>query len=134
MYVLRETIENSNKKFEYIKIENAYEFNQMKYYNSYVNKYKIFKLLFDDVIEDYDIFKESMRVDINNPRKIGNSFLNYINSVKKFEEKSKREFRKMFDYGLIKNILQEAHNNKSYNLFQEKYNSDIMTYYSEIYK
>lgn len=57
MYVLRETIENSNKKFEYIKIENAYEFNQMKYYNSYVNKYKIFKLLFDDVIEDYDIFR-----------------------------------------------------------------------------
>lgn len=133
MYVLRETIKDSNKNFEYIKIENTYEFNQMKYYNSYVNKYKIFKLLFNDVIEDYDIFKESMRVDINNPRKIGNSFLNYINSLKKFEEKSKREFRKMFDYDLIKDILQKAHNNKSYNLiynmrnYEEHISSPITT-------
>lgn len=124
MYLLRQTVEDNEKIFEYIKLENMYEFNQMKYYNSYVNKYKIFKLLFNDVIEDYGIFKDSMNVDINNPRKIGNSFLNYINSVKKFEEKSKRELKKFFDANFFKNILREAHSNKAYNLIYNMRNYD----------
>lgn len=124
MYILKQTIKNKEKTFEYIKFNNKYEFNQIKYYISYINRYKIFKILFNDVIEDYDIFIESMSKDINNPRKIGNLFLSYINSVKKFEEKSHREFRKLFDDNFFKNILKEAHNNKAYNLIYNMRNYD----------
>ncbi|EOU1634912.1 hypothetical protein ACRTAC_002361 [Clostridium perfringens] len=124
MYLLRQTCENNEKTFEYINIENNYEFNQMKYYNTFVNKYRIFKVLFENVTEDFDIFKESLINDINNPKKIGILLLNYINSVKKFEEKSKKEFNKLFEGNILGNILKKAHNNKSYNLIYNMRNYD----------
>ena len=70
MYILRQIIKNKEKTFEYIEFNNNYRFNQIKYYISYIDKYRIFKRLFNDVTEDYNIFIESMKIDINNPRKI----------------------------------------------------------------
>ncbi|MDY2630101.1 MAG: hypothetical protein SOV85_01920 [Clostridium sp.] len=124
MYILKQTIKGKEKNFEYIKFNNKYEFNQIKYYISYVNKYKIFKLLFNDVIENYDVFIESISNSRNRDKKIVNLFLNYINSVKKFEEKSYREFKKLFDDSFFKKILKETHNNRAYNLIYNMRNYD----------
>ena len=64
----------------------------MKYYIKYVDKYKIFENLYHVVTSSYKILMKSIS-NQDDYKGIGNSFLNYINSLKKFEEKSKRELK-----------------------------------------
>lgn len=137
MSIIKATNVNGETIFEFIECENRYEVNQMKYYIKYISKYRIFKGLYHGVENDYEILSKSIS-NGKQPQEIRDYFLDYINLLKKFEEKAKRNLKKFSDSQKINKIFKDAHSNKAYNLmynmrnYEEHINCPIQTIQCDI--
>lgn len=116
IYIIKTYMKDGHKTIEYIDFKNKYEFDMMKYYQQYLGKFKIFKILFNDVTDNYEILREILnekKVDIRKAKII---LLSFINNIKKFEEKSIKKFNDYYEKNLCDEIINRAHSCKEYNL------------------